>query len=208
MNKAFKSLCCVLLLVLSSCAAGTSGSIELSTEEGISEIKNIIETQFGLDTEVYSLAISNKNENSTEVEQVTIMLLEDGKSSMWFYSTTMNKLFKPESSIKDTDKTKVLKLKDFKIDRILENFKNATILIEKETKEFNNYALEGSYSMTVDQKTGKINESFNLFADKISAKANSFYGKRIADTNTFKFSFKTDENGTLVSTDGLNVFEE
>lgn len=208
MSKVFKSLCCVLLLILSSCGNGASDSIELSTEKGITEIKKIVENQFGLDTEVYSLSISNKSNNSTEVEQVTIMLLEDGKSSMWFYSTLMNKLFKPESSVKETDKTRALKLKDFKIDGILENFKKAIVLIEKETKEFNNYRLEGSYSMIVDQETGKINESFNLFADKISTKENSFYGKRIEDSNVFKFSFKTDENGALVATDGLNVFEE
>lgn len=208
MSKVFKSLCCVLLLILSSCGNGASDSIELSTEKGITEIKKIVENQFGLDTDVYSLSISNKSNNSTEVEQVTIMLLEDGKSSMWFYSTLMNKLFKPESSVKETDKTRALKLKDFKIDGILENFKKAIVLIEKETKEFNNYRLEGSYSMIVDQETGKINESFNLFADKISTKENSFYGKRIEDSNVFKFSFKTDENGALVATDGLNVFEE
>lgn len=208
MSKVFKSLCCVLLLILSSCGNGASDSIELSTEKGITEIKKIVENQFGLDKDAYSLTISNKSLNSIEVEQVTIMLLEDGKSSMWFYSTLMNKLFKPESGVKETDKTKTLKLKDFKIDGILENFKKAIVLIEKETKEFNNYRLEGSYSMIVDQETGKINESFNLFADKISTKENSFYGKRIEDSNVFKFSFKTDENGALVATDGLNVFEE
>lgn len=208
MSKVFKSLCCVLLLILSSCGNGASDSIELSTEKGITEIKKIVENQFGLDKDAYSLTISNKSLNSIEVEQVTVMLAEKGKSSMWFYSTLMNKLFKPESSVKETDKTRALKLKDFKIDGILENFKKAIVLIEKETKEFNNYRLEGSYSMIVDQETGKINESFNLFADKISTKENSFYGKRIEDSNVFKFSFKTDENGALVATDGLNVFEE
>ena len=208
MSRVIKSLCCVLLLVFSSCGNGTNGSIELSTKEGVSEIKKIVEDQFGLDKEVYSLSISNKSDNSTEVEQVPIMLLEDGKSSMWFYSALMNKLFKPESSIKETDKTKALKLKEFNLDHITANFKKAVDLIEKETKEFNNYRLEGSYSMTVDQETGKINESFNLFADKIDVKGNSFYGKRIADTDMFKFSFKTDEKGELLSTEGLNVFEK
>lgn len=208
MSKVFKSLCCVLFLILSSCGNGASDSIELSTEKGITEIKKIVEDQFGLDKDAYSLTISNKSLNSIEVEQVTVMLAGKGKSSMWFYSTLMNKLFKPESSVKETDKTRALKLKDFKIDGILENFKKAIVLIEKETKEFNNYRLEGSYSMIVDQETGKINESFNLFADKISTKENSFYGKRIEDSNVFKFSFKTDENGALVATDGLNVFEE
>ncbi|EWH14901.1 hypothetical protein KLA_00040 [Cellulophaga geojensis KL-A] len=208
MSKVIKSLCCVLLLVLSSCGKGTSGTIVLSTKEGVSEIKKIVEDQFGLDKDAYSLTISNKSLNSIEVEQVTVMLAEKGKSSMWFYSTVMNKLFKPESGVKETDNTKAVKLKDFNVDNILANYNKAIVLIEKETKEFNNYRLEGSYSMIVDQETGKINESFNLFADKISTKENSFYGKRIEDSNVFKFSFKTDENGTLVATEGLNVFEK
>lgn len=208
MSKVIKSLFCVLLLVLSSCGKGTSGTIVLSTKEGVSEIKKIVEDQFGLDKDAYSLTISNKSLNSIEVEQVTVMLAEKGKSSMWFYSTVMNKLFKPESGVKETDNTKAVKLKDFNVDNILANYNKAIVLIEKETKEFNNYRLEGSYSMIVDQKTGKINESFNLFADKISTKENSFYGKRIEDSNVFKFSFKTDENGTLVATEGLNVFEK
>lgn len=208
MSKVIKSLCCVLLLVLSSCGKGTSGTIVLSTKEGVSEIKKIVEDQFGLDKDAYSLTISNKSLNSIEVEQVTVMLAEKGKSSMWFYSTLMNKLFKPESGVKETDNTKAVKLKDFNVDNILANYNKAIVLIEKETKEFNNYRLEGSYSMIVDQKTGKINESFNLFADKISTKENSFYGKRIEDSNVFKFSFKTDENGALVATGGLNVFEK
>ncbi|WP_349663290.1 hypothetical protein IZU89_11450 [Cellulophaga lytica] len=208
MSKVIKSLCCVLLLVLSSCGKGTSGTIVLSTKEGVSEIKKIVEDQFGLDKDAYSLTISNKSLNSIEVEQVTVMLAEKGKSSMWFYSTLMNKLFKPESGVKETDNTKAVKLKDFNVDNILANYNKAIVLIEKETKEFNNYRLEGSYSMIVDQETGKINESFNLFADKISTKENSFYGKRIEDSNVFKFSFKTDENGTLVATEGLNVFEK
>ncbi|TVZ10624.1 hypothetical protein JM80_3177 [Cellulophaga sp. RHA_52] len=208
MSKVIKSLCCVLLLVLSSCGKGTSGTIVLSTKEGVSEIKKIVEDQFGLDKDAYSLTISNKSLNSIEVEQVTVMLAEKGKSSMWFYSTLMNKLFKPESGVKETDNTKAVKLKDFNVDNILANYNKAIVLIEKETKEFNNYRLEGSYSMIVDQKTGKINESFNLFADKISTKENSFYGKRIEDSNVFKFSFKTDENGALVATEGLNVFEK
>ncbi|APU10908.1 hypothetical protein [Cellulophaga lytica] len=208
MSKVIKSLCCVLLLVLSSCGKGTSGTIVLSTKEGVSEIKKIVEDQFGLDKDAYSLTISNKSLNSIEVEQVTVMLAEKGKSSMWFYSTVMNKLFKPESGVKETDNTKAVKLKDFNVDNILANYNKAIVLIEKETKEFNNYRLEGSYSMIVDQETGKINESFNLFADKISTKENSFYGKRIEDSNVFKFSFKTDENGALVATEGLNVFEK
>ncbi|ADY30050.1 hypothetical protein [Cellulophaga lytica] len=208
MSKVIKSLCCVLLLVLSSCGKGASGTIVLSTKEGVSEIKKIVEDQFGLDKDAYSLTISNKSLNSIEVEQVTVMLAEKGKSSMWFYSTLMNKLFKPESGVKETDNTKAVKLKDFNVDNILANYNKAIVLIEKETKEFNNYRLEGSYSMIVDQKTGKINESFNLFADKISTKENSFYGKRIEDSNVFKFSFKTDENGALVATEGLNVFEK
>lgn len=208
MSKVIKSLCFVLLLVLSSCGKGTSGTIVLSTKEGVSEIKKIVEDQFGLDKDAYSLTISNKSLNSIEVEQVTVMLAEKGKSSMWFYSTLMNKLFKPESGVKETDNTKAVKLKDFNVDNILANYNKAIVLIEKETKEFNNYRLEGSYSMIVDQETGKINESFNLFADKISTKENSFYGKRIEDSNVFKFSFKTDENGTLVATEGLNVFEK
>ena len=208
MSKVIKSLCCVLLLVLSSCGKGTSGTIVLSTKEGVSEIKKIVEDQFGLDKDAYSLTISNKSLNSIEIEQVTVMLAEKGKSSMWFYSTLMNKLFKPESGVKETDNTKAVKLKDFNVDNILANYNKAIVLIEKETKEFNNYRLEGSYSMIVDQETGKINESFNLFADKISTKENSFYGKRIEDSNVFKFSFKTDENGTLVATEGLNVFEK
>ncbi|AIM61043.1 hypothetical protein IX49_11100 [Cellulophaga lytica] len=208
MSKVIKSSCCVLLLVLSSCGKGTSGTIVLSTKEGVSEIKKIVEDQFGLDKDAYSLTISNKSLNSIEVEQVTVMLAEKGKSSMWFYSTVMNKLFKPESGVKEADNTKAVKLKDFNVDNILANYNKAIVLIEKETKEFNNYRLEGSYSMIVDQETGKINESFNLFADKISTKENSFYGKRIEDSNVFKFSFKTDENGTLVATEGLNVFEK
>ena len=176
----------------------------LNTKEGILEIKKTIENQFELEKEIYTLGFSNKSRDVNEVEQISIQFIKDGKITLWFYTTLMNKLFKPEP-IKTSPNRKMLKLSSFKVDDVLLYFNEAVVLVEKETKEFENYRLEG-FDMEVDEKSGKIIHSFNLLADK-TTKSTSFYGKRL-EKNLFRFKFRTDKKGVLQCVEGLNVFEE
>jgi len=189
-----------------SCGKAENNNIILNTEEGLSKIKKIVKDQFGLDKKIFSFNISNKNTISNEVEQISIQFVENDMLSLWFYNTQMNKLFKPEPTKSSLNKNKILELRAFNINDILTYFKQAIILVEKETKEFENFQLEGKYSMYIDETSGKIIHSFNLLANK-TKKGTSFYGKRIRD-NLFKFAFTTDKNGMLKNSEGLNIFEE
>ena len=171
-----KILVCVLFVSLISCGKKGTNKMVLNTKEGVLEIKKTIENQFELEKEIYTLGFSNKSRDVNEVEQISIQFIEDNKITLWFYTTLMNKLFKPEP-IKTSPNRKMLKLSSFKVDDVLLYFNEAVVLVEKETKEFENYRLEG-FDMEVDEKSGKIIHSFNLLADK-TTKSTSFYGKRL-----------------------------
>jgi len=191
-----KTLVCVLFATLISCGKKGTNKMVLNTKEGVSEIKKIIEDNFELEKEIYTLSFSNKSRDLNEVEQISIQFIKDGKISLWFYTTLMDKLFKPEPT-KNSSTRKMLKLKSFKVEDILLYFNKAIVLVEKETKEFENYRLEG-FDMSVDEKSGKIIHSFSLLADK-TTKSTSFYGKRIGNSNVFKFSFRTDKEGEKIN---------
>lgn len=194
----------LFLLLLTSCGGG-NGVLTLNTQEGLNKVKKLLKNEFGESKEITSLSFSNKNADSNELDQITISFTENNNDAIWFYSLTTNKLFKPEQTTKSKPGKKMLALKEFKVDEILTHFNNAVAIITKETDEFNNFQL-GSYSMDVNQNSSKIEHSFQLQADKKDDKT-SFYGKRVdINKNKFSFSFRTDESGQLICTEGIPKF--
>lgn len=201
-------LCIISVVCFFSCNTSENKNITLNNKEGLLKVEEIIQNQFGSTKEVSSLVINRKNTNSTEIDQITIQFVEDGKSSLWFYSFVMGKLFKPEPTKNNVKNSKMLPLKSFNINEITTNFNKAVALVEKETKEFKDFQLNGDYNMYVDEKSGEIIHSFYLYAYKIDVNSTSFYGQRVkSGSNLFEFSFRTDEKGELKSTKGLNIFE-
>ncbi|SDH49097.1 hypothetical protein [Winogradskyella thalassocola] len=193
----------MMFCILMSCGESNS-KIILNTKEGIESIKELLQKEFDENKAITRLSISNKNRTSNEVDQITIMFVENDMNVMWFYSLTTAKLFKPESKAKHNTPHKALKIKEFNIDKIRSYFNKAVTMITTETDEFNNFQI-GSYDMDINQDSNKIEHFFKIYANKTDEKT-SFYGKRIKG-NMFSFSFKTDKNGSLSSKD-LDVFKK
>lgn len=193
------------LILLISCGVGNNGKIVLNTEKGLDKVKKLLKNEFGENKEITSLSFSNKNADSNELDQITISFTENSNDAIWFYSFTMNKLFKPEQTTKSKSGKKMRALKEFKTDEILTHFNNAVAIVTKETNEFKNFQL-GRYSMDVNQNSSKIEHRFQLQADKKDDKT-SFYGTRLdINKNRFNFSFRTNEKGELICTEGIPKF--
>ena len=201
-NQLFNKIYLLSFLFLISC--GNSSTPSFSSESGVEALKDKIEEIFGLDKAISSLSFSAQNFNTDAIEQINIFFPENNKNTMWFYSYTINQLYKPEAKkvLKSIPKTK--QISAFNITECHLNFKKAIALIEKETDEFSNYHIY-SYDMNVDQTSGKIKHNFSVYADKKSLKP-TFYGKKMGET-LYQFKFGTNTEGNLVSTAGLDAFE-
>lgn len=194
----------LVFLFLFSCGSESSKA-SFSTEEGVAAIIDKIEETFDEDKQIASLSISMQNFDSDIVEQITIFFPENNKNTMWFYSYASGQLHKPEAkeAVRSTPKTK--KIGAFYLDQCYTNFNKAIALIENETDEFSSYRIY-SYDITVDQTSGKIDYNFTLHADKKEISKPTFYGKKIFDY-LYRFEFGTNAEGTLISTQGLDIFK-
>ncbi|MHA7058804.1 hypothetical protein ACWGOQ_0016385 [Aquimarina sp. M1] len=199
-------ICYLFLLALFTNCSGNSNAPILTTPEGLEAIKNKLENTFDKDKQIIRLSFHDRSNSLEIVGQFYIFFPENNKEQIWFYDYVTGQLYKPESKQDLKDKPKTKAVSAFNMDESSTYFNQAVALIEKETDEFSNYRIH-RYEMSVDQTSGKITHYITLNTDKKTRKR-TFYGKKIDNNYLYQFQFKTNEDGNLVATAGLDVFDK
>lgn len=195
MKSAFLKISLLLSLIL-FVACGGKDAINLSTAEGINEMKKVILEKFDPEKEVYELSISTIDDLKSELGIITAYYLEGETMLDDNYS-----LFGPEPTF-ETEKGSIqgktfirnkkgkVKIKDFDYESINKKFNEGIALIGE---EYHGFVLS-DFSFNVDNDN-KVTCDMKIEAT-MKGEGSSLKGKTIV-TNFYEFAFEIDENGKV-----------
>lgn len=199
MKKSIISILSASVIFLTSCGGGgLLGGDQLNDAEGLKAIKTNLETQFGAETEVYSLTLSATDHLTSEFGDSRIQYLDNGVDfSRLYYPTLPQPLgdakrssdsFQKEFFLKK--KQGKIKIKDFDFDLIKKTFDEAVKLIPEDYVSFSLY----EWSFNVDNDN-KVSADFSIEGTK-KGEGTSLEGRNVV-TNYYEFEFKIDEDGKI-----------
>ncbi len=195
----------ILLSVFTITSCGKNEKINLTTDEGLIKLKELVIEQFGEDLEIYSFSMSSKEDLSDDLGGMTISYFkEDGE----IYSNTYNAVVYGEESNLEGEKkkeqiTKIrakwntpegngkIKLKNLSFENIIPNIRKAMEILGDNVGT----AYIKNYEIKAEPKTNAIISNFKLQFTPLK-NATHLEGKRII-TEYREAYFQVNANGDV-----------
>lgn len=183
-------------ILLASCSGGFGGSPELSSDEGIKEIKEILSSNFG-DKDIFDLSISAEEHLDDNLGLIIVKYVDGGKSYSQTYHTTAGiGLGDPKevtSFAFDEKKHSLKKGSEVDFSFIPKKFEEAKKIITDLSDEYEGFVLY-SFDLGVN-KDGNFEGDILLEGTKIG-EGSSMQGRNVV-TNYYEFDFDLNEDGTI-----------
>ncbi len=190
MKKINLILVSVLSMALFSCGGGLP---DLNEKDGVAQVKDIAEDQFGGDREIYSLMLATKDHLTSDLMMIHVGYTKDDKNYSQSYLVEQEILDDEKSNSFKNNGGHQIKISDIDFDQITTKYNEAVKLLD-EQGEMEDYTLHNwTYRMN---RNGKLESTFTVEATKKGESA-GLQGRNIV-TNYYEFNFEVDENGELV----------